>query len=230
MALRLEYGFDEASGSFLESSGGASGTLSAGGSRVTGHTGSAIQTTSGSNSAGIVVGSPIVASSTWTGFTIMCWIKRGTADGDFMAGFAGGSNDSFGLKLASSGNNFGGWFQTNSAFYDNNAAHSVTSGTWLHVALTWSSAGTARLFVNGVQIHSASVAGSTAEGNFTSIEIGGVNWGGSPLVPVDDLRVFDSAEDAASITSWMNTPVSSAGPVMQDLILPARTFASAGRW
>lgn len=219
MAVRLQYGLDEGSGStFAEASGGPSGALVSG-SWVTGHTGTALQSTSSSVLAGRVGtygGAALIASSTWTALTLMCWTKMGAVDGQILGlqftNRSGSDSCALGQNPGGAAGHVGGWLYIGTTVGEVDIAGGITTGTWYHQALTWSSAGTLRLFVNGVEAGSVSLAGSNLVGSIDYIQIGKVDesWSTSPQQPVDDIRIFDTAEDAASITSWMNTPVGGA--------------------
>lgn len=214
MAVRLQYSFDEASGNFLENGGGPAGSLTGVGSRTTGHTGNALTSSSGAP-GGTVTGSPVIASGAWTAVTVMAWIQRGTAAGDCLVMWDG-AGDMVGVKLGSSGANAGGWIRTNSNVNELVPAHGAGgTGTWIHVAIVWAAAdNTLRIFINGSQVTSGGLTGATLFGNISTIEVMGSNvlsWNSGPSAPIDDVRLFDSAESGASITTWMNTPVGGSG-------------------
>lgn len=217
MALRLAYALDESSGAFAEASGGPSGALTGTGSYVTGHTGNAIQSST-SAPGGTVTGSPVISSSAWTAITVMFWVKQVANDGDIIAGQVSGDTVSlFGFKLASSGTEIASWFRSNSGEVQSGwVTHGVGTGQWLHVAMTWSSTDTTqRLFINGSQSDATSTAGSTLNGNLTYLALAGGHavWNSGPsATPIDDFRMFDSAESGASITTYMNTPVGGGAP------------------
>lgn len=213
MALRLAYSFDEGSGSeFNESSGGPSGTIPSGSSFTAGKNGSAL-VASNDNPAGQITGSPIINSGTWSAVTFMAWIKR-ASEGDALAVFAGG--DMAGLKFAAGGSQIACWQKTESSYYEfSPISHGVASGEWMHVAWTWSATDEiVRLFVDGSEVASNALSGTTLMGDISSIDLGGVTiWtGANPFCAIDDFRVFDEALGESDIQSWMSTPVSQYTP------------------
>jgi hypothetical protein len=215
MALRLAYALDESSGAFAEASGGTSGTLTATGSYVAGHTGNGIQSSTG-DPAGTVEGSPLLTSGSWTAITVMAWFKNAGNSGDMLAAITGAPTDVFGFKFASS-TEIAVWCRTNTTHYEfSGYTHGVGVGSWLHIAMTWSAADTTqRMFLNGSQVDSASHAGATLVGNMTRLSLAGgdTGWGSGPgATPIDDFRLFDSAESGANITTYMNTPVGGGAP------------------
>jgi hypothetical protein len=239
MTVRLQYAFDEGSGTtFAEASAGPTGNLVTG-TWVTGHTGTGLQSNSSSVLAGRVGtlgGSAIISSSAWTALTVMCWTKLGAVDGQFagiqFSNRAGADSTAFGQNPSGVSGHVSCWLFTNSADSEVDVASGVTTGAWYHHAYTWSTAGTLRMYVNGAQVGSTALAGSNLGGDIRYIQIGKVDeaWSTAPQQPIDDFRIFDSAEDASSITTWMNTPVGGAAVVPRSPFLRTQAVRRANNW
>lgn len=148
------------------------------------------------------------ANVSLTDWTVMCWVKRLSAT---VSSYEG---------IFSNGNNFYFEFMNNGCTiecYSNVASHPnypkpgptviAPIGTWIHVAVTRTTAGVSQIFIDGVSV----VSGNGGAMNFGagSYEVGCYDSGTSNQFPglVDELRLFDTALNAAQITTWMNTPV-----------------------
>lgn len=196
MALLSEYGFSEGSGASTADNTGNGYVLTANGTAWT---------VAGKNGGGAVpsFSGAIGPNSSLTNWTVMCWVKR---TGDITTGWA--------QILADPAGTF--WLEitqtTNVIDYTSTvgATHSVvgpalTADTWYHVAVTGQSGVGTKLFVNGSQVDSVA---SVSAWNFGS-GAWTVATGPDGALPgvVDELRVYDTALDAAAITTAMNTAV-----------------------
>lgn len=86
------------------------------------------------------------------------------------------------------------------------APSSMALNAWSHVALTYDGS-TLRLYVNGVQVRSASRTGNV-QTNGNPLRIGGnVPYGEFFNGRLDEIRVYNRALSAAEVQSDMNTPV-----------------------
>lgn len=114
--------------------------------------------------------------------------------------------------------------QTTSEFRNHTDATMVlTLDTWVHIAATWSASdGTLRVFKNGSEISNVPHGGGTAlyygsGGNTTryfNILLNEQYNEHGNQIQIDDVRVFDAQLDAATITTWMNTPAGGTTPVL----------------
>lgn len=216
MALLSEYGFNEGSGTSTADSSGNGYNLTSSGSPWTssGHTGNATTGTGGD------FGGRVAPNASQTAWTVMCWAKFTTAPGGNWYAVVVDA-DTGSVFFEANGANGSAFFTCNGV----DTAHNLSAGVWYHIAITRTQA-----YVNGV------ASGSSTSGS-------AVNWGPNANFRVgrgagdadfdgviDDLRIFSDTLDAATITTWMNTPVGGSAPALQDLILPARTWVAAGRW
>lgn len=238
MAVRLQYSFNEASGTtLLEASGGPSGVLDGNGARVTGKNGTAVSNINGgyASRAATVSGlASTLLTSTWTAWTLMCWVQVGSnGNSDYGTAVNSGGSDAWGISLPSA-TQAKFWFKSNTGTTDTPIyTHGLSSGTWMHLAATWSAAsGVLKLFTDGVERSSTARGGSTINVDVDVIWLCGVPWTSPSTNPLDDFRLFDSAEDAASITTWMNTPVGGAPPAGKSFSFrrnPTRGLIMRGR-
>ena len=87
-----------------------------------------------------------------------------------------------------------------------NGVAAVPLNTWTHLAVTYDGA-TLRMFVNGVQVSSRAVPGSTAMTS-GALRIGGNSvWGEYFKGLIDEVRIYNRALTAAEIQTDMNTPI-----------------------
>lgn len=199
MTLLYAYNFDEASGDILDQSGNGRNTVFGGSlSRsASGHTSKGLsQTTTAADSNG-----PSLTGLQTLNYTVMAWVFRSSnsLDGWFAEFKDAGSGDRGILFL--SGN-----IQSRAR----NAAGTVvgasvaqpTAGTFYHAAGTYDGTNL-RLFINGSQVASAAL---TAPLKTTSTSSSLFDALGSETI-IDDLRYYDAALDAATITTLMGTPV-----------------------
>jgi hypothetical protein len=200
MALKLEWGLNEGTGTTSADSSGSGHNATVSG-WATGHTsfGSA-----NAKFVGTLIASP-------AGFTILGWAKPLTNNpGDTVLALG---ND----EAASSW-----WFEIDWAdsthlqidiqapgHSQQTTPASVTTavGTWVHVAMSWASAtNTVTLLLGGVSRATLTAAGSfTTAGFFTA-----GSWdfySNVNATVIDDARVDDGALSPAAVTTYMNTPV-----------------------
>jgi hypothetical protein len=92
------------------------------------------------------------------------------------------------------------------------AGRSLPAASWTHVAVT-AGAGTMRLYLNGQQVATRSIAGSLTPST-GPLRIGGnAVWTGEFFDGrIDDLRVYDRALTAAQVQSDRDTPVGGTAP------------------
>jgi hypothetical protein len=199
VALLAAYNFDEASGNILDASGNAR-TVTFGGSltRVTGHTNTGLsQSTTAVDSAG-----PSLTGMQTAAYTIMGWVNRtlNSQDG-WLLEFKQSSSGDRGILFT------GGNIQSRCK----NVAGTVftvqttqpTAGTPYHFAAT-NDGTTLRLFINGTEVGTGTAFSGGLRTNSTSSSfidgLGSETW-------LDDARYYDTALNAATITTLMGTPV-----------------------
>jgi hypothetical protein len=206
------YSFDAGSGSTIVDDSGNSRTLTVGSGSYTGsgHTGAGFQSTGGGATTGA---SGTVTAVSGSACSIMGWVKPSALP-------AAGIHLAFGAMQSNGNTDFGiytqrGDFSTSNVLQGdariggsliavNGAA--LTVGTWAHLALTFDGT-TLKLFKDGTQVASTTNAGSLA--NTGTLYVAGIALEGTAAVTVDDVRYF-SSDESASVTTWMNTPVSSS--------------------
>ena len=212
MALLYAYNFDEASGAVVDYSGNGLNvtltgslvrTASAGGHSGTGSDKGLSQSTAAADSAG-----PTITGLQTAQFTVMAWVKRSSnsVDGWFAELKASGSGDR-GILFSS------GAVQSRVR----NAAGSVqfvsttqpTAGTWYHVAGSYSTVdGKIHLYINGTEVGTGTTLSAPLKSTSTGSHL--LDTLGSETV-IDDLRYYDTALDAATITTLMGQPVDAGG-------------------
>lgn len=176
--------------------------------------------------------SPSITSLTFSGFTIACWFKilvapaggsntirqtifrlgsgTGTAGSVYL--YYNRNNSIYGTSLLA-----GFAAQAAGPFYEvNSTIAALTVGTWYHAAVCVSvatgTAGTIRLYLNGVQSGST-VAYSTLMGSFTPIlQIAGQAYNGE----IDDFRMYGQEFTASQVLELYQTttPYVGATPVI----------------
>lgn len=211
MTLLAEYGFTEGSGLVAADSSGNGRDLAASNTSTS-------WDAAGKNGAGArTQHTGSVGPNVPNDYTIMCWVKRTGTWTAFAAPFANSGQNVWLEADAGAGylvDFFGG---SDAAFA--NAGNVLTLDTWVHLAATRDSTNV-KIFYNGVQQTDVSV-GQVAKNFFTgNVVAGNAATAGedSTFVGiVDELRIFDTALDAATITTWMNTPIPSV--VLDRLIL-----------
>jgi Concanavalin A-like lectin/glucanases superfamily/Bacterial Ig domain len=92
-----------------------------------------------------------------------------------------------------------------------NGPSALAAGQWVHLAMTYDST-TLRVYVNGIEVSTASRAGTIAA-TTGALRIGGNTvWGEYFSGLIDDVRIYTTALSAAQIQTDMNTPVAPLGP------------------
>lgn len=205
MALLAAYNFDEASGAILDRSGnGRDVTFGGSLTRVAGHTNTALsQSTTAIDSNG-----PALTGMQTAAYTIMGWVRRSSNSLDgWLMEFKQSSSGDRGVLFIS------GAIQSRCK----NVAGSVftaavtqpTAGTPYHFACT-NDGSSLKLFINGSQVASTAFSGGVRTNSTSSSFIdalGSETW-------LDDARYYDTALDAATITTLMNTPVDNGGTTL----------------
>lgn len=205
MTLLYAYNFDEASGNILDASGNGRDTVFGGSlSRsASGHTSKGLtQTTTASDSAG-----PSLTGLQTAQFTVMAWVFRSSnaQDGWFGEIKDAGSGDRGILFLSGAvqarARNSGGTVA-------NVSTTQPTAGSFYHVAASYSTADSkVHLFINGSEIGTGTALTGPLKTTSTSSSL--FDGLGAETI-IDDLRYYDAALDAATITTLMGTPVTPA--------------------
>jgi len=200
MALLLEWGCDEATGTTAtDSSGnGRNGVVNA---WATGHTGSAAV---GSSTASAVTYTGTVLSSPTT-WSAVCWYKPNvtnntsdvisiaSADGNTYAGIYWATSTKIVMYLGTSGG------------YVESSQVTLSTTAWSHIAVTVSST-QAFLYIGGTLAATVSHSGSLSD-------IGSVSFGGHTAKnqgTYDDIRMTNTTLTSTEVTTYMNTPVASS--------------------
>jgi glucose/arabinose dehydrogenase len=152
-----------------------------------------------------------VASSTSlnlsAGMTLSAWIKPTVAQGGWRT-IVQRQTDAWALNASTDGVALvpaGGGTIGGSAHWIVGTAPSPV-GSWTHVALTYDGT-TLRLYVNGVQVSSATVSG-TIQSSSNPLWIGGNQPYGEYFTGlIDELQIYNRALTAAEVQSAMNTPL-----------------------
>jgi hypothetical protein len=211
MPLLAEYGFSEGSGTTTADSSGAGHTLTASGSPWTasGHTGSGVLGTSGSFSG------QIAPNTSQTAWTIMCWIKLNSAPAAWSTLVVDSSTGSVFFEITGAN----GSMHVECAGIA--TASNLSTGIWYHVAISRTQA-----FVNGVASGSSGAGSAVNWGVNASFVVAGAA-GGDDAFPgvIDDLRLFSDTQNAATVTTWMNTPVGAAAAAgLPDLVMAPLSY------
>ena len=178
----------------------------------------------GNGSTRAVVSSASAVKPT-TAVTLMVWLRR-TANFTAWGPIVGRATDSashYGQAFAfytnpGSSTGISAPVETDAGFANpstaDTASLNLTLNTWEHFALTWDAAtDLIKVYKGGSQIYSGALAGTGlyyAAGTKRFNLLANDQTPGDVVeaaVEVDDVRVFDTALDAATITSLMNTPV-----------------------
>lgn len=207
MTLLAAYNFDEASGAVVDVTGnGHDFTITSNITRQTGHTNTGLRhETTAANSGG-----PTIFGQT-AQRTTMCWVKRtsNSVDGWIVEMKDGvGDTGLWGFLYTSSGAALQARCKNPSSTVFTVQITPPAINTWYHAAMTFDGA-KVHLFINGVE-----------QGTGTTVTGGSLHTGatifpffdtvGTETV-IDDVRVYDTALDAATITTLMGTPVTGGG-------------------
>lgn len=206
---------DENSGtSAADSSGnGNTGTLFNSPPWTTGQYGSAL-TFSGTSY--VAVGAPAnLANLYGAGMTVMAWIKPisagASSQGRIVDKSNGGAGWSFKMNGATMVQFAASEFATTDAV--RNSSASIALNTWQHVAVTWTGSATAtniHIYVNGVLSDGTTTngAGAARDDSASPLTIGNrpVDLARAFDGQIDEVRVYNRALSAASITSVMGGP------------------------
>ncbi len=204
--LIAQYGFNESSGATVADSSFKSNNLTVGTATgwVLAHSGSGLQSTSTSGSGAVNTSftNPTAA------ITLMGWAYASTVTGEVpLFGFwSSPSSDP-------SGTNQFSIYASRSAFGPSNVLSAnanisstqttatgaqMSINTWQHVAATFDGAAL-KLYLNGSLVSSTPQSGSLGTGSFvTTAKTDSI---------ADDVRVFNTALNAAEITKWMNRSI-----------------------
>jgi hypothetical protein len=96
------------------------------------------------------------------------------------------------------------WYDDESSYLSNNVSGgTVTTGAWTHVAATWDRAGDIKLYVDGSEVNSLDISGTTfLNGTPTVHQIGSVGngtttrfWDGM----IEDVRIYDYVLNASQV-------------------------------
>lgn len=210
VTLLYAYNFDEASGAVVDASGNGLNvtltgslvrTASGGGHSGTGSDKGLSQSTTAADSAG-----PTITTLQTAQYTVMAWVKRSSnsLDGWFAELKSAGSGDRGILFLSGAVQSR---VRNAAGTIGNVSTTQPTAGTWYHVAGTYDGS-KVHLFINGSEIGTGSTLAAPLKSNSTSSSL--FDALGSETV-IDDLRYYDTALDAATITTLMGTPVGGGG-------------------
>jgi len=202
VTLLYAYNFDEASGDILDASGNSRNTVFGGSlSRsASGHTSKGLsQTTTAGDANG-----PSLTGLQTAQFTVMAWVNRSSnsQDGWFAEIKDAGSGDRGILFLSG---NVQARARNSGGTSANVSTAQPTAGTFYHVAGSYSTVDAkVHLFINGSEIGTGTALTGPLKTTSTSSSL--FDGLGAETV-IDDLRYYDAALDAATITTLMNTPV-----------------------
>lgn len=148
-------------------------------------------------------------------FTVEAWIRADTFDGGrIVSNRVSGQGyeldvDSFGrVRLAVDGMAGG--------------IHSIDTrqGEWIHVAATWSGGpeGTVSIYVDG-ELAKTDAVSQTISSSTGPLRIGSMVTGNFPFSGgIDEVRIFDTIVDAATINHWHTRVVDASHPDYADLV------------
>lgn len=223
MALLAEYGFSEGSGSTAADSSGNARNLAFSGSWA-----ASAKNGSGLGSGGAAVGA-MGPNTAQANFTIMAWVKLSLPGGGNFYGVATSNTQGRWLEVSASGaalllDYFGGTAQVT-------ASSTFPVNTATHVAVVVTGTTSATLYINGVAAGTNTVAATGANFSITDWAIGSGNGDIGPGASdwIDEVRVFDTALDAATITTWMNTPVGGGASPVALVAVPPPPFRTPWR-
>ncbi|MEU7894219.1 LamG-like jellyroll fold domain-containing protein [Nonomuraea sp. NPDC049152] len=204
--LVAAYGMEEGTGTSV---GDASGLGNTGEARdttwVAGKHGQALAF-NGSSSWITVADAPSLRLN--TGMTLSAWVKPATLSSwrtVILKELPSSNNASYGLYASNGIGNPSGWLYRGSV-----GAISATSplplDTWSHVAVTYDGT-TARLYVDGNPAAETPMVGSLDESD-GPLDIGGNGvWGEFFQGEIDEVRIYNIAQNSQQISTDMNTPI-----------------------
>jgi hypothetical protein len=203
--LVAAYGFNETSGVQVADASGQSntGTISNATHTTTGKFGGALSFNG--TSAWVTVADAASLKLT-NGMTIEAWVNPTTGSGWRAVVLKETSNGlAYALYSANNASRPEGYVHTNADIGDAGTA-AVALNTWTHLAVTFDGS-TLRMFVNGVQVSSASVTGSMGAST-GPLRIGGDSvWGEYFKGQIDEVRIYNRALSPGEIQTDMNTPI-----------------------
>lgn len=214
--LLAAYSFDESGTTVIDYSGhGNSFAITADATRGLGHTNGGL-TPNGTTAV------PMPSIGVTDNRTVMMWIKGTMPDGWPIQWYASAvTSGAWGILHI--GSNIAIQARNSTDYVQPSVAWDTT--TWHHVAGTYDGV-TVKLYVDGVVADQAALSGPLRTDTDPPTLFG---WSGSSLH--DDLRIYDSALDAPSIVTAMNTPVAvnnlaSAAALAVDTSFLARVTAA----
>jgi len=193
MPLLSEYGFNEGTGTSAADSSGNGYNLTSSGSPWT----ASGKTGAGTTGAGGAFAGRVAPNTSQTAWTVMCWAKFTTAPGGNWYVVVV-DNDTGTVYFEANGANGSIFFTCNGV----DTAHSLSTGIWYHIAISRTQA-----FVNGVASGSSTSGSAVNWGPNANFSVGRGGGDSDFDGVIDDLRLFSDTLDAATVTSWMNTPV-----------------------
>lgn len=211
-----EYGFNEGSGTTTADSSGNGHTLTINSLdwESGGHSGYGI------GNPGIGTRGQVALSGPTTAITIMGWVKpRNLGAGTTQPAFGFVQSDTntacviwtkrsdYGTPDVPQGN-----IRINGGLSAVDGASALTLDVWVHMAMTYDGT-TVRFYLDGTEVDTETISGSVSGGDYFVVAGWSDNSYATNMI-VDDVRVFDSALDITSITTWMNTPILSMTPLM----------------
>lgn len=211
MTLLYAYNFDEASGNIIDQSGnGRDITLGGALARTASGAGHTAKGMSQSSNAFDSNG-PALAGLQTAQFTVMCWVKRtdNTVNGWLCELKDAGSGDRGILFLTSA---VQARARNSSGTVVNVSTSQPATGTWYHVAASYSTVDSkVHLYINGSEIGTGAALTGPLKTTSTSSSLFDEP---GPETVIDDVRYYDTALDAATITTLMGTPVAPAGTAL----------------
>lgn len=231
------YEFDETSGTTAANSAttGASytGTFNTAGGSVTIGQASFAQGGTAYDFGGGFVGAAAAVTSSLDEWTVEAWVNYDAAKtgaSNFLSNDQGGWNDDVLVGIGAENNDIpagtvGLVHQGNPGSVRETVSQAIDAGQWYHVVMTGSeSAGEFRLYLNGVQVainnslsNGATFNGSGGFGGVPHLTVGAArpNSGDAGYRPydgfLDEVAVYDSVLDAATIGNHYNVGSSTAG-------------------
>jgi hypothetical protein len=227
MAQLLAWNFDEASGDAADYSGnGRTVTISSGNltGRVAGHTSTGLQQTT----SGISLGPSLTGLQT-SARTVMFWLKVNAAWSGWLLEFyrstaLAAPNDTgvWGLLYLSGTMR---WRAKNSSNTATDITIAPDTGVWHHIAVTFTGT-TLTVYRDGTLLSTGTVSGGLWASGADTFRV--AESVGTAAV-IDDVRMYDTALDAATIGTLMNTPVSGSSAFTGSVALSGSgTLTGAG--